>query len=90
MEVDQDSASVAGSVRGRTKRKAETKLELRTRSTEPGKPRSSSKASAITTRRAASVNPKPKTRANRRSITKSEDSAAATDDTAPKKRRKVA
>lgn len=91
MEVDQDAASVSGSVRGRSKRKAETKTELRTRSTEPGKPRSPSKASTITTRRAASVNPKPKSRAGRKSVTKNEeDLAVAADDAAPKKRRKVA
>lgn len=91
MEVDQDAASVTGSVRGRSKRKAETKKELRTRSTEPGKPRSSSKAATDTTRRAASANPKPKPRAGRKSISKNEeDSAVATDDAAPKKRRKVA
>ncbi|KAF9651201.1 hypothetical protein BDM02DRAFT_3091664 [Thelephora ganbajun] len=93
MEVDQDAASVTGSVRGRSKRKAETgNAELRTRSTESIRPRSSSKASTTTTtRRAASVNPKPKSRAGRKSITKNEDdSTVAADDAAPKKRRKVA
>jgi len=92
MEVDQDSASVTGSVRGRSKRKAETgKAELRTRSTDSRKPRSSSKTSTTTTRRAASVSAKPKSRAGRKSITKSEgDATVAADDAAPKKRRKVA
>ena len=92
MEVDQDSASVIGSVRGRSKRKAETgKTGLRTRSTESGKPRSSSKVSTITTRRAASVSAKPKSRTGRRSFTKNEeDSTVMTDDSAPKKRRKIA
>ena len=90
MEVDQDSASATGSVRGRSKRKAETgKMELRTRSTESGKPRSSSKVST-TTRRAASVSAKPKSRAGRKSIKNEEDSTVAVDDAAPKKRRKVA
>ena len=92
MEVDQDSASVTGSVRGRSKRKAETgKVELRSRSTDSRKPRSSSKVSTITTRRAASVSAKPKPRAGRKSIPKNgEDSTAAADDAVPKKRRKVA
>jgi len=90
MEVDQDEASVTGSVRGRSKRKAEAKTELRTRSTEPGKPRSPSKASTTTARRATSVNPKPKSRAGRKSLTKNEeDSAIATDDATRKKRRKM-
>lgn len=91
MEVDQDTASVTGSVRGRSKRKAESgKTELRTRSTESRKPRSSSKVST-TTRRAASVSAKPKSRAGRKSVTKSEeDPTVAVDDAAPKKRRKVA
>jgi hypothetical protein len=92
MEVDQDAASATGSVRGRSKRKAETgKTELRTRSTEPRKLRSSSKASTTTTRRAASVNAKPKPRAARRSSMKNEeDPAVPADNGTPKKRRKVA
>lgn len=92
MEVDQDTASVTGSVRGRSKRKAESgKMELRTRSTDSRKPRSSSKVTTVTTRRAASVSAKPKPRAGRRSITKNEeDSTVAVDDSLPKKRRKVA
>ena len=90
MEVDQDAASATGSVRGRSKRKAETKVVLRTRSTDSRKPRSSSKAST-TPRRAASANPKPKSRAGRKSSTKNEeDPAVPADDGAPKKRRKVA
>jgi len=92
MEVDQEVASVTGSVRGRSKRKAETgKAELRTRSTDSRKPRSSSKVSTTTARRAASVSAKPKPRAGRRSIAKDgEDSNVVADDAAPKKRRKVA
>jgi len=92
MEVDQDAASVTGSVRGRPKRKAQTeKAGLRTRSTESRKLRSSSKVSTTTTRRAASVSAKPKPRAGRRSTVKNEeDSTVATDEAAPKKRRKVA
>jgi len=92
MEVDQDTASVTGSVRGRPKRKAQTeKAELRTRSTESRKPRSSSKVSTTTTRRAASVSAKPKPRTGRRSSMKNEeDSTAAADEATPKKRRKVA
>lgn len=91
MEVDQDTASVTGSVRGRSKRKAETgKAKLRTRSTESGRPRSSSKVSTTTTRRAASVSAKPKSRAGRKSFTKNEeDSTVTADDATPKKRRKV-
>jgi len=91
MEVDQDSASVTGSVRGRSKRKAETgKAELRTRSTDSRNPRSSSKVSTTATRRAASVSAKPKSRVGRKSTRNEEDSPVAADDTAPKKRRKVA
>ena len=92
MEVDQDVASVTDGVRGRSKRKADTgKVELRTRSTESRKPRSLSKVSTTTTRRAASAAPKPKSRVGRRSVTKNEeDATVAADDTAPKKRRKVA
>ena len=92
MDVDQDAASVTGSVRGRSKRKADTgKTELRTRSTDSRKPRSSSKVSTTAPRRAASVSAKPKSRLGRRSITKNEeDSTVPADDAAPKKRRKVA
>lgn len=92
MEVDQDAASATGSVRGRSKRKAETgKVQLRTRSTESGTPRSSSRVTNTTTRRAASVSAKPKSRAGRKSVAKNEeDSTVVADDTAPKKRRKVA
>ena len=89
MEVDQDTASVTGSVRGRSKRKAETeRTQLRTRSTDSRKLRSSSKAS--TTRRAASVSAKPKSRVGRKSVTKNEEESTVTADAAsPKKRRKV-
>jgi len=92
MEVDQDAASVTGSVRGRPKRKAQTdKPGLRTRSTESRNLRSSSKVSTTTTRRAASVSAKPKSRTGRRSTLKNEeDPTVAADEAAPKKRRKVA
>ena len=92
MEVDQDAASATGSVRGRSKRKADTgKTELRTRSTESRKLRSSSRVSTTTTRRAASVSAKPKSRLGRKSVTKDEeDLTVPGDDAAPKKRRKVA
>jgi len=92
MEVDQDAASATGSVRGRSKRKAETgKVGLRTQSTDSRKLRSSSKVSATTTRRAASVSAKPKSRAGRKSFTKNEEESIVTADyTSPKKRRKVA
>ena len=92
MEVDQDTVSVTDSVRGRSKRKAETgKPGLRTRSTDSRKLRSPSKASTTTTRRAASVSAKPKSRAGRKSVTKNEEEPTVmADDAAPKKRRKVA
>jgi len=92
MEVDQDVASVTGSVRGRSKRKAETgKVGLRTRSTDSRKLRSSSTISTTTNRRAASVSAKPKPRAGRKSVTKNEEEpTVAADNATPNKRRKVA